>query len=93
MLSEKVDEDNSILLHKCGTEKVKRHFMRYVSVHCHGNRNKPPAQIAFNIQTLLNVQFISSSMETSFFFLEKLLLFFLLFSVFSKVYEYLTLLE
>lgn len=41
--------------------------MRYVSVHCHGNRNKPPAQIAFNIQTLLNVQFISSSMETFFF--------------------------
>lgn len=37
-------------------------------------QEQTPAQIAFNIQTLLNVQFISSSMET--FFLEKLLLFF-----------------
>lgn len=30
-------------------------------------QEQTPAQIAFNIQTLLNVQFISSSMETFFF--------------------------
>lgn len=45
VLSEKVDEDNSILLHKCGKEKIKHHFMRYVSIHYHCNRNKPQLRL------------------------------------------------
>lgn len=45
VLSEKVDEDNSILLHKCRKEKIKHHFMRYVSIHYHCNRNKPQLRL------------------------------------------------
>lgn len=74
-LSEKVDQDNSILLHKCRGEKRK-----VTSLHALRQRpwwrqqEKTPAWIAFNIQTLLNVQFISSKMD--FFCLENLLLFY-----------------
>lgn len=74
VLSEKVDEDNSILLHKCRKEKVKHHFMRYCQRPLSLQQEQSPAQIAFNIQTLWNVQFISSRLEIC--FLEKLLLFF-----------------
>lgn len=63
-LSEKVDQDNSILLHKCRGEKRK-----ITSLHALRQRpwwlqqEKTPAWIAFNIQTLLNLQFISSKMD------------------------------
>lgn len=55
--------------------------MRYVSVCGDCNRGKKnPAWIAFDIQTLLNIQFISSKMDF-FFCLEKLLLFYFLFFI------------
>lgn len=47
-------------------EKKFHHFMRNISIHDHCNRTQTPAQITFDIQTLLHVQFISSNMEKLF---------------------------